>query len=63
MLGGMQCHLDSSVVRVRRMGMVVGECMSSRMDVGGTAKLKFEVLYNRGVMRCQGASLSIDVDM
>ncbi|CAB1337863.1 unnamed protein product [Coregonus sp. 'balchen'] len=29
---GMQSHLDSSVVRVRRMGMVVGECLSSRMD-------------------------------
>uniref|UniRef100_A0A8C7PV36 Telomere length regulation protein TEL2 homolog n=1 Tax=Oncorhynchus mykiss TaxID=8022 RepID=A0A8C7PV36_ONCMY len=44
MLGGMQSHLDSSVVRVRRMGMVVGECLSSRMDVNG-AKLKFEVQY------------------
>uniref|UniRef100_A0A6Q2ZGZ1 Telomere length regulation protein TEL2 homolog n=1 Tax=Esox lucius TaxID=8010 RepID=A0A6Q2ZGZ1_ESOLU len=41
MLGGMQSHLDSSVVRVRRMGMVVGECLSSRMDIDG-AKLKFE---------------------
>ncbi|XP_071398605.1 telomere length regulation protein TEL2 homolog isoform X2 [Centroberyx affinis] len=41
MLGGMQSHLDSSVVRVRRMGMVVGECLSSRMDINGT-KLKFE---------------------
>lgn len=42
MLGGMQSHLDSSVVRIRRMGMVVGECLSSRMDINGT-KLKFEV--------------------
>ncbi|KAL0984322.1 hypothetical protein UPYG_G00139930 [Umbra pygmaea] len=41
MLGGMQSHLDSSVVRVRRLGMVVGECLSSRMDIDG-AKLKFE---------------------
>ncbi|XP_070783161.1 telomere length regulation protein TEL2 homolog [Enoplosus armatus] len=41
MLGGMQSHLDSSVVRIRRMGMVVGECLSSRMDISGT-KLKFE---------------------
>lgn len=47
MLGGMQSHLDSSVVRIRLMGMVVGECLSSRMDINGT-KLKFEVksLYN-----------------
>lgn len=44
MLGGMQSHLDSNVVRVRRMGMVVGECLSSRMDING-AKLKFEVQY------------------
>lgn len=42
MLGGMQSHLDSSVVRIRTMGMVVGECLSSRMDFSGT-KLKFEV--------------------
>uniref|UniRef100_A0A8C2XTZ0 Telomere length regulation protein TEL2 homolog n=1 Tax=Cyclopterus lumpus TaxID=8103 RepID=A0A8C2XTZ0_CYCLU len=41
MLGGMQSHLDSSVVRIRRMGMVVGECLSSRMDLNKT-KLKFE---------------------
>uniref|UniRef100_A0A673BVG5 Telomere length regulation protein TEL2 homolog n=1 Tax=Sphaeramia orbicularis TaxID=375764 RepID=A0A673BVG5_9TELE len=43
LLGGMQSHLDSSVLRIRRMGMVVGECLSSRMDISGT-KLKFEVL-------------------
>lgn len=42
MLGGMQSHLDSSVVRIRHMGMVVGECLSSRIDINGT-KLTFEV--------------------
>uniref|UniRef100_A0A665V5B9 Telomere length regulation protein TEL2 homolog n=1 Tax=Echeneis naucrates TaxID=173247 RepID=A0A665V5B9_ECHNA len=42
MLGGMQSHLDSSVVHIRRLGMVVGECLSSRIDNNG-AKLKFEV--------------------
>ncbi|KAF7204608.1 telomere length regulation protein TEL2 homolog [Nothobranchius furzeri] len=41
MLGGMQSHLDSSVVRIRNMGMVVGECVSSHVDINGT-KLKFE---------------------
>ncbi|KAK1881935.1 Telomere length regulation protein TEL2 like [Dissostichus eleginoides] len=41
MLGGMQSHLDSSVVRIRHMGMVVGECLSARMDLNNT-KLKFE---------------------
>ncbi|XP_041818548.1 telomere length regulation protein TEL2 homolog [Chelmon rostratus] len=41
MLGGMQSHLDSSVVRIRHMGMVVGECLSSRIDINGT-KLTFE---------------------
>ncbi|KAM3591747.1 uncharacterized protein V6R79_006734 [Siganus canaliculatus] len=41
LLGGMQSHLDSSVVRIRHMGMVVGECLSSRMDINET-KLKFE---------------------
>lgn len=43
MLGGMQSHLDSSVVRIRHMGMVVGECLSSCMNINGT-KLKFEVI-------------------
>ncbi|XP_024140455.1 telomere length regulation protein TEL2 homolog [Oryzias melastigma] len=41
MLGGMQSHLDSSVPQIRNMGMVVGECLSSRMDIHGV-KLKFE---------------------
>ncbi|XP_057682952.1 telomere length regulation protein TEL2 homolog [Corythoichthys intestinalis] len=41
MLGGMQSHLDSNVVRIRHMGMVVGEGLSSRMNINGT-KLKFE---------------------
>lgn len=41
LLGGMQSHLDSSVVQIRHIGMVVGECLSSRMDFNGT-KLKFE---------------------
>ncbi|XP_034049064.1 telomere length regulation protein TEL2 homolog [Thalassophryne amazonica] len=41
MLDGMAIHLDSSVVRIRRMGMVVGECLSSRMNINET-KLQFE---------------------
>uniref|UniRef100_A0A3P8VV90 Telomere length regulation protein TEL2 homolog n=1 Tax=Cynoglossus semilaevis TaxID=244447 RepID=A0A3P8VV90_CYNSE len=41
MLGGMQSHLDSNVVNIRRVGMVVGECVSARMNINGT-KLKFE---------------------
>ncbi|XP_041670831.1 telomere length regulation protein TEL2 homolog [Cheilinus undulatus] len=41
LLGGMQSHLDSSVVRIRHIGMVVGECLSSRLDMNG-AELKFE---------------------
>lgn len=43
MLGGMQSHLDSSVVRIRHIGMVVGEYLSSRMDINRTM-LKFEVM-------------------
>uniref|UniRef100_W5M613 Telomere length regulation protein TEL2 homolog n=1 Tax=Lepisosteus oculatus TaxID=7918 RepID=W5M613_LEPOC len=41
MMDGMQCHLDSSVSRVRRLGMVVGECLSARLDPEGT-QLKFQ---------------------
>uniref|UniRef100_A0A3P9Q0U2 Telomere length regulation protein TEL2 homolog n=1 Tax=Poecilia reticulata TaxID=8081 RepID=A0A3P9Q0U2_POERE len=42
LLGGMQSHLDSSAVGIRTLGLVVGECLSARMDLSGT-KLKFEV--------------------
>ncbi|CDQ61094.1 unnamed protein product [Oncorhynchus mykiss] len=45
MLGEMQSHLDSNVVRVR--GMVVGECLHSCMDLNG-AKLKFEDEETKG---------------
>ncbi|XP_056153116.1 telomere length regulation protein TEL2 homolog [Lampris incognitus] len=45
LLGGMQSHLDSSVLRIRHVGMVVGECLSSRMDATGT-RLKFEYDHN-----------------
>ncbi|XP_058258392.1 telomere length regulation protein TEL2 homolog isoform X2 [Hemibagrus wyckioides] len=41
MLGGVQCRLDSGVERVRRMGMVVGECISRRLDTP-TSQLKFQ---------------------
>ncbi|MBN3287473.1 TELO2 protein, partial [Polyodon spathula] len=41
MLSGMQCHLDSSVPRVHRLGMVVGESLSARLDPGGT-RLQFQ---------------------
>lgn len=45
MLGGVQCRLDSSVERVRRMGMVVGECISRRLDTP-TSQLKFQVTFH-----------------
>ncbi|KAA0705038.1 Telomere length regulation protein TEL2 -like protein [Triplophysa tibetana] len=41
MLGGVQCRLDSNIERIRRMGMVVGECLSQRLDVPGS-QLKFK---------------------
>ncbi|KAI5611116.1 telomere length regulation protein TEL2-like isoform 1, partial [Silurus asotus] len=41
MLGGVQCRLDSGVERVRRMGMVVGECISRSLDTS-TSQLKFQ---------------------
>ncbi|XP_061563657.1 telomere length regulation protein TEL2 homolog isoform X2 [Cololabis saira] len=56
MLGGMQSHLDSGVMRIRSMGMVVGECLSSRMDLSGT-KLKFE--YEQDADICELLSFMI----
>ncbi|KAK1162762.1 hypothetical protein AOXY_G17703 [Acipenser oxyrinchus oxyrinchus] len=41
MLSGMQCHLESSIPRVHRLGMVVGESLSARLDPGGT-RLQFQ---------------------
>ncbi|XP_036437301.1 telomere length regulation protein TEL2 homolog [Colossoma macropomum] len=45
MLGGVQCRLDSSTERVRRMGMVVGQCLSQKMDTP-TSQLKFQYEAN-----------------
>ncbi|XP_052451885.1 telomere length regulation protein TEL2 homolog [Carassius gibelio] len=41
MLGGVQCRLDSNIERIRRMGMVVGECLSHKLDTPGS-QLKFQ---------------------
>ncbi|CAM4723914.1 unnamed protein product [Leuciscus chuanchicus] len=41
MLGGVQCRLDSNIVRIRRMGMAVGECLSHKLDAPGS-QLKFQ---------------------
>ncbi|KAI4879433.1 hypothetical protein NFI96_030913 [Prochilodus magdalenae] len=46
MLGGVQCRLDSSTERVRRMGMVVGECLSQKLDTP-TSQLKFQVTFRK----------------
>ncbi|NXG06523.1 TELO2 protein, partial [Sakesphorus luctuosus] len=41
MMEGVKCHLDSSLPRLRRLGMVVAEAISSRLSTEGPA-LKFE---------------------
>uniref|UniRef100_A0A8C1ZT38 Telomere length regulation protein TEL2 homolog n=1 Tax=Cyprinus carpio TaxID=7962 RepID=A0A8C1ZT38_CYPCA len=41
MLGGVQCRLDSGIERIRRMGMIVGECLSHKLDTPGS-QLKFQ---------------------
>ncbi|XP_043945230.1 telomere length regulation protein TEL2 homolog [Protopterus annectens] len=38
---GVQCHLDNNIPRIRRLGMIVAECVSSRIDPGGK-QLKFQ---------------------
>lgn len=59
MLGGMQSHLDSNVVCIRHMGMVVGECLSSRMDIN-EIKLKFEVQL---IFNLQNTTLSCHMNL
>uniref|UniRef100_A0AAR2K5V6 Telomere length regulation protein TEL2 homolog n=1 Tax=Pygocentrus nattereri TaxID=42514 RepID=A0AAR2K5V6_PYGNA len=46
MLGGVQCRLDSSTEHVRRMGMVVGECLSQKLDTP-TSQLQFQVIFRK----------------
>uniref|UniRef100_A0A8C0IM89 Telomere length regulation protein TEL2 homolog n=1 Tax=Chelonoidis abingdonii TaxID=106734 RepID=A0A8C0IM89_CHEAB len=41
MMGGMKCHLDSNLPRVRRLGMIVAESISSRITTDGPC-LKFQ---------------------
>ncbi|KAJ7428857.1 hypothetical protein WISP_00582 [Willisornis vidua] len=41
MMEGVKCHLDSSLPRLRRLGMVVAEAISSRLSTEGPV-LKFE---------------------
>ncbi|RMC17930.1 hypothetical protein DUI87_05599 [Hirundo rustica rustica] len=42
MMEGMKCHLDSSLPQLRRLGMVVAESISSKINTEGPV-LKFEV--------------------
>ena len=39
---GVQSHLASPIDRLRRLGMVVGECVGRKLDSSGV-ELKFEV--------------------
>ncbi|XP_073219062.1 telomere length regulation protein TEL2 homolog isoform X3 [Lepidochelys kempii] len=41
MMGGMKCHLDSNLPRVRRLGMIVAESISARITAYGPS-LKFQ---------------------
>uniref|UniRef100_A0AAY4BFR8 Telomere length regulation protein TEL2 homolog n=1 Tax=Denticeps clupeoides TaxID=299321 RepID=A0AAY4BFR8_9TELE len=41
LLSGVQCHLDSNVLLIRRIGMVVGECISQKLDTHST-QLSFQ---------------------
>uniref|UniRef100_A0AAY4BGI7 Telomere length regulation protein TEL2 homolog n=1 Tax=Denticeps clupeoides TaxID=299321 RepID=A0AAY4BGI7_9TELE len=44
LLSGVQCHLDSNVLLIRRIGMVVGECISQKLDTHST-QLSFQVKH------------------
>uniref|UniRef100_A0A3B5KWP1 Telomere length regulation protein TEL2 homolog n=1 Tax=Xiphophorus couchianus TaxID=32473 RepID=A0A3B5KWP1_9TELE len=46
LLDGMQSHLDSSAVGIRTLGMVVGECLSARMDLNGANVQMTKVLLH-----------------
>ncbi|XP_077595067.1 telomere length regulation protein TEL2 homolog [Stigmatopora nigra] len=61
MLGGMQSHLDSNVPSIRRMGMLVGEVLSSRMNINGT-KLKFEYEQDEETRELLSLLTPVDVD-
>lgn len=63
MLGGVQCRLDSNVERIRRMGMVVGECLSHRLDTPGSQlKFQYEADEEIGELKSLMESLSFKDD-
>lgn len=42
MMEGVKCHLDSSLPQIRRLGMIVAESISSKINTDGPV-LKFQV--------------------
>jgi telomere length regulation protein len=42
MMSGVQCHLDNTAPKTRRLGMIVAESLTKAIDFGGE-KLDFEV--------------------
>lgn len=48
MMEGVKCHLDSNLPQVRRLGMIVAESISSKINTDGPV-LKFQV---KVLMKC-----------
>lgn len=53
MMEGMKCHLDSSLPQLRRLGMVVAESISLKINTEGPV-LKFEVKVSVKFDWCAG---------
>lgn len=53
MMEGVKCHLDSNLPQIRRLGMIVAESISSKINTDGPV-LKFQVKVTEIYVWCAG---------
>ena len=53
MMEGVKCHLDSNLPQIRRLGMIVAESISSKINSDGPV-LKFQVKITMKFVWCAG---------
>lgn len=57
MMEGVKCHLDSSLPQIRRLGMIVAESISSKINTDGpilTFQVKVVVKFLSGMWGTEG---------
>ena len=59
LMQGIQCHLDSSLLRVRRLGMIVGEAVTRAANTEGEP-LTFEVTPQHHHVTCYHGIIDVE---